>query len=463
MIPVRRLRRFFLRVATVLPVLAGSGGWATPACAADADPPAFQSATAERVYFAARPRLLQIRTLVEAAGRQSTIGSGFLVGPDGLAMTNYHVVSQYALEPAAYRLEYAAPDGSHGAAKLLAFDIGNDLALVQLDRKDLPFFEFDRRTLAGEIAKGERLYSMGNPLDLGFTIVEGTYNGSVERSYNERIHFSGAINPGMSGGPTVAADGGVVGVNVAKQFGGELVSFLVPARFAKTLLDRARNAAPLAAEVYREEIGRQLTSWQAGLYGALAGRGFRASSLGPYRAPESVAPWFTCWANTNADAKPKPRARVSETNCRMQTAVFIAGDLQTGQVTIGHSYVSSIDLNAFQFSAFLSHQYQPSWGGSVGRKRLTAQRCHEDFVGAADAAGHPLLRALWCARAYREFEDLYDVVVVTVTQDRAREALISRLDMRGVTYDNAMLLGRQFLTAVGRVDAAPADAAEGPK
>ena len=44
---------------------------------------------------------------------------------------------------------------------------------------------------------------MGNPLDLGFTIVEGTYNGFVEKSYNPRMHFTGAINPGMSGGPAV--------------------------------------------------------------------------------------------------------------------------------------------------------------------------------------------------------------------------------------------------------------------
>ena len=59
---------------------------------------------------------------------------GFVVTADGLALTNYHVVSQYALEPSTYRLEYVAPDGSRGPLKLQAIDVVNDLAVVRLDK-----------------------------------------------------------------------------------------------------------------------------------------------------------------------------------------------------------------------------------------------------------------------------------------------------------------------------------------
>ena len=106
------------------------------------EPPVSTPSTAEQVFAAAPARLLQIRTVVAGAGRQSSVGSGFLVGADGLAITNYHVVSQVALEPQNYRLEYISADGSRGAVELLAIDLANDLAVVRLDKRDGRFFEF---------------------------------------------------------------------------------------------------------------------------------------------------------------------------------------------------------------------------------------------------------------------------------------------------------------------------------
>src|ERR1700761_8937545 len=199
---------------------------------------------AEAVYANAPPRLLQIRTLVAGAGQQTSYGSAFLVSADGLAITNYHVVSQVVLEPKTYRLEYTAADGSHGDVHLLGVDLPNDVAIVRIDKHDASFFTFDAAAIHGDLPRGERLYAMGNPLELGFTIVEGTYNGLVEHSYIDRIHFTGALNPGMSGGPAVTADGTIVGVNVATRRDGQLVSFMVPARFAEALLQRVRDLAP---------------------------------------------------------------------------------------------------------------------------------------------------------------------------------------------------------------------------
>jgi serine protease Do len=404
---------------------------------------------AEGIYAAAKPRLLQIRTLVADAGRQTSNGSAFLVSSDGLAMTNYHVVSQVVLEPNTYRLEYTDADGSHGEATLLGVDLPNDLAVVRIDKHAAPYFAFSKAATGGSggLLKGERLYSMGDPLDLGFTIIEGTYNGLVERSYNERIHFSGALNAGMSGGPVVSADGTVVGINVATRRGGQLVSFLVPARFAAALLTRVgeRQSTP----DLRTEIRQQLTSWRTTLYRSLGEGGFRSSPLGSYRAPETAAPWFNCWANTNVGATPKPRASVNSTTCNSDSDLFIASDLNAGSIQIVHSYAKSIDLNQFQFATFLTQLSQPRLvGGGPFRKYYSPQRCSEDFVRTAQAPEHPALRVIWCAQAYREFEGLYDIAMIAVTQDHDSEALVSRLSLQAVGYDDAVALGRQFLEAV---------------
>ena len=405
-----------------------------------------EPSAAESIYAAAPPRLLQIRTLVADAGRQTSAGSGFLVTSDGLAITNYHVVSQVALEPKTYRLEYTAADGSHGDVTVLGVDLPNDLAIIRLDKHDAPFFTFDEMALAGDLPKGERLYSMGNPLDLGFTIIEGTYNGLVEHSYSERVHFTGALNPGMSGGPTVTPDGRVVGINVATRRGGQLISFLVPVRFAAALLQRVREQK--VAPDLHDEIARQLTNWRSELYKALGDAGFRSTALGPYSAPETMAPWFNCWASTNAGETPAPRASINSTNCTSDTGLFVATDLNVGTIRIDHSYAKTIDLNQFQFATVLTQLSQPRLvGGGPFRKWYTPERCHEDFVSAA-APDHPPLRAIWCARAYREFEGLYDVVLVAVTQDHGSEALVSRLGLQAVGYDDAIALGGRFLEAV---------------
>ena len=443
--PVVNLLRATAQALLFLVAASGGAAWA-----ASGEPSAYVPSAAERIFAAAPQRLLQIRTLVVGSDRQSSTGSGFLVSADGLAVTNYHVVSQVTLEPKTYRLEYAGADGSKGELKLLAIDLPNDLALVRLDRQEAPFFEFDEAAEGRGLAKGERLYSMGNPLDLGFTIVEGIYNGLVERSYNERIHFTGALNAGMSGGPALTADGRVIGINVSKRTGGELLSFLVPARFAVALLQRARDRALEPAQDFRAEIGRQLADWQSGLYKSVDADGFRGIAFGPYQAPESAAPWFTCWAQTNAGAIPKPRAGLNSTTCRSNTTLFVANDLVTGLIQLNHAYARAVDLNEFQFASFLSAQVQPRQMGTgyVPRKWQTPPRCHEDFVAISASQDRPPLRVTWCAQAYREFTGLYDVSVTAVTEDRGREALVSRLNLQAVGYADAMALSKRFLEAV---------------
>ena len=146
--------------------------------------PAPVSASAQRLYSEASPHLLQVRTLLKGQDSQASVGSGFLVTDEGHILTNYHVVSEAALQPDRYRLVYSTADRREGALQLLGFDAIHDLAVVKpVDPAPLAGhggLRFRPRDRA--LAQGERIYSLGNPLDVGFAVIEGTYNGLVERS-----------------------------------------------------------------------------------------------------------------------------------------------------------------------------------------------------------------------------------------------------------------------------------------
>ena len=114
---------------------------------------------------------------------------------------------------------------------------------------------------AQPLSQGERIYSLGNPLDVGFAVVQGTYNGLVEAAASIRRSFGGALIGGMSGGPALDEEGHVIGINVARRVDGEQVSFLVPA----TVRDRAPGARPRRGADHRARPThdrRRAAAWQ---------------------------------------------------------------------------------------------------------------------------------------------------------------------------------------------------------
>ena len=113
--------------------------------------------------------------------------------------------------------------GTTHSATVLAIDVVHDLAVLDAGLRGRPSFVLGPVA----VAQGNRLFSLGHPRDLGLSIVEGTHNGLLTHTLYPRIHLTGSLNPGMSGGPTIDEQGRVVGVNVSTA--GNQVSFLVPA------------------------------------------------------------------------------------------------------------------------------------------------------------------------------------------------------------------------------------------
>jgi S1-C subfamily serine protease len=398
------------------------------------------SSAAQQLYSDARSDLLQIRMLLKNGRSQSTVGSGFLVGESKLVLTNYHVVSQMALDPDVYIGEYVDTDGKSGPVELLAVDVLHDLAVVRVDRNGTGFFKVPATPV--KLRQGQYLYSLGNPLDLGFAISEGAYNGVVTRSFYDQLMFTGPINSGMSGGPSVTASGTVAGINVSKRRDGELVSFLVPVRYAQELLRRvaAQDAPP---KNFNPLIGQQLLAHQRGMIDRLLGAPLSVKSMGPYRVPVRESDQVRCWGRSNVKAEAP--FSVDTMSCAMEAAIYVSDTQQTGYVSMTHRYVRSASLPPLRFAVLASGLFRVDQLGSTRDTRLTGPMCSEQFVHTRTLP----LRAVTCVRAYRKFAGLYNFTLLTASTDDPRASLQSRLDVSGVSYENGMRVTRAFLSALG--------------
>ncbi|MCV2354711.1 serine protease [Paucibacter sp. B2R-40] len=416
----------------------GSAGVPTPAASAASAPPAAVSASARRIYEDARSQLLQIRTLLKTQNSQASVGSGFLVSEDGHVLSNYHVISQFALEPERYRLRFASTDGQEGQLELLDFDVRRDLALLRVvpgglkGRGALSF-----RPASSPLSKGDRIYSMGNPHDIAFAVVEGNYNGLVERSFDPLIYFSGGINPGMSGGPVVDEEGRVVGVNVSVMSFAQQMSFLVPGQYAQALFERSRNAKPMTEPAW-PRLREQLMVYQDELTKRFLAQPWATAGHAHYQLPVPQEQFMRCWGRgTPADTK---GLEFQRSQCRMEHALFISGAIQTGYLDMSHEAYDGAKLGAIRFAKQYSGSFRNERLGREDKYR-TAPFCKEDFISRE---GLPL-RAVVCLRAYRKLAGLHDLSVLVTTVDGATEGALGRFDARGVSFDNALKLSAHYL------------------
>lgn len=449
-IPLRRqLFAAVLLGLSVITALAQAPSPATavppaPAPAASSPAPAV-SATARRVYDRARGQLLQIRTLLKTQDSQASVGSGFLVSEDGHVISNYHVVSQFALEPERYRLRYATTDGIEGQLELLDFDVRRDLALLRAVPQDSQAAAqslksrgaLGFRPLTQPLSKGDRIYSMGNPNDVAFAVVEGNYNGLVERSFDPLIYYAGGINPGMSGGPVVDEEGRVSGINVSAMFNAQQMSFLVPAEFANALLTRSRNAKPITKPVW-PQLREQLMAYQDELSTRFIAQPWQSAGNAHYKLPVPQEQFMRCWGSgTPADAK---GLEFQRSQCRMEHALFVGGGVQTGYFDMQHEAYDGRKLGTLRFAKQYSGSFRNERLGGNDRTR-TAPFCKEEFV---DRDRLPL-RVVVCLRAYRKLAGLHDLSVLVTTVDAKTEGALGRFNAVGVSFDNALKLTSHYL------------------
>jgi serine protease Do len=181
--------------------------------------------------------------------RIPALGSGFIVDPSGLVITNEHVVRD------AETIKVTLGDGRELPARLVGSTTTYDLAVLQVEGKNLPVAPLGE---SDALVVGEWAIAIGSPFgfllnDTQPTVTAGVISATrrdikseVTESgvYKNMIQTDAAINPGNSGGPLVNGDGEVIGVNtfIFTQGGGSIgLGFAIPIDFAKRVLEEIRT------------------------------------------------------------------------------------------------------------------------------------------------------------------------------------------------------------------------------
>ena len=392
-----------------------------------------ESVATSEVFRRYADRVVKIQVIETGSAAKAAIGSGFFVTTDGHIVTNYHVVSKLILDPARYRAEMVPTTGPSRPVSVLGVNVVHDLAVLGSDARPVEHFTLTRAS----VAQGNRLYSLGHPEDMGLSIVEGTYNGYLPHSRHPRIHFTGSLNPGMSGGPTIARDGRVIGINVATA--GNQLSFLVPVEHAASLLAQVlspENDPPVRT---LEGIGRQLREHQDLYLKDMFVGDTKTVVLGPYRVVTEPAPFFRCWADASR-RQDMPYETVRH-RCSTDDHLFIAGDQSTGVVEVEHELISTRTLNPLRFFSLYTSEFASDNTPGGQEEHVTSWRCGTQNVRNADTP----MRAVLCLRRYRKLGELYDGVLKVAVLGRGNAGLVSTLTLSGVTFENVNRLSRRYL------------------
>jgi putative serine protease PepD len=248
-------------VALIVGAFAGLAGYAvgqsvdrtttTTSAAAPATThrPVGMVAPAADIADIAKATLPSVVSILAEGADQAGSGSGFVIRPNGYILTNNHVVD---LAAGGGDLTVVFSDGSRAPGTVVGTSPSYDLAVVKVDRTDLPVVTMGD---SGDVQVGDVAIAIGAPLGLDGTVTSGIVSAldrpvragdSGDVSYINAIQTDAAINPGNSGGPLLDASGQVIGINsaiasLASGAGSEVgnigLGFAIPTNSARRIAD----------------------------------------------------------------------------------------------------------------------------------------------------------------------------------------------------------------------------------
>ncbi len=427
------------------------------------------------VYAAYESSVYQVKIIEIASGSQNSLGTGFVIMEGGVLATNYHVISAKVFEPEKYRIEIER-NNKKIVLDILDIDVVSDLAILAPSISNINLgqpFELQRELPK----KGETLYSLGNPHDLGMTVVEGTFNGLVEHRFTEQIHFSGAINSGMSGGPVVSDEARVVGVNVATS--GNQIGFLVPVKALRQLTQRyqshlqehggaaEKDADSIDAQIQVEarsagvalpsrveplektdellkSMGKQIASHTTAMIDAALDSHWTVNAMAEATVKSSDLPWLECWGDSHKNKK--LNVNTISRGCHSGSNIYLGSKFNSGFMEYEFLYFEALEwpsYSAYQYLARDTANAMPANRGS--KKQLGTYQCiNREVVNQYDMTS----RISYCLRGYKNFENLYDAFYMAISVDKDKQAVMSHFTLSGVAQDSAQRFLTHFVEVV---------------
>jgi serine protease Do len=204
--------------------------------------------------------------------KQPSLGSGFIIDPEGYVVTNNHVIED------ADQIKVKLDDDKEFDAEVVGRDPNTDLALLKIETKEkLPVIAMGD---SDKLKIGQWVVAIGSPFGLERTVTAGIVSakGRVIGSgpYDDFIQTDASINPGNSGGPLLNMKGEVVGINTAIIASGTGIGFAIPINLAHGIIAQLKSEG----EVTRGWLGvaiQDLTAEMAEYYGLKDRKGGRKS------------------------------------------------------------------------------------------------------------------------------------------------------------------------------------------
>ncbi|MBP3195323.1 MAG: trypsin-like peptidase domain-containing protein [Cardiobacteriaceae bacterium] len=395
---------------------------------------------AEELFARYRNSVVQIQINNEETGQKTAIGSGFVIANGDKIATNYHVVSD-VLQKKKHRASYIDQNDEQGNLTLLDFDIVNDLAILQADKKISAPFEFEEKSV-----QGESLFALGNPHDLGFVIIDGINNGLLRKSAQAHILFSGSLNSGMSGGPTLNNRGKVIGVNVAYLRAGSNISFVVPVEHLEKLLASDKK---IQQDEVNKRIAEQLSADNDKYFKEpLAAKNWQTTKIAKYTVPLAMSKDTKCWdASSNPDAE--DLIAVAEVRCFNDRQTFINNETSVGQIGYSYAYVYPLeDITTAHFYGVYNKAFKMGYSARP-RRDYDNYKCKEGFTEIAGEA----FKTVYCRQPGKftsNGETIDDHRFLAASVAHKKEGFVIQIELYGIQTEKGKKVISKILEQVKR-------------